>query len=436
MFMDDVPKRPTKERMHLLKFQFKSAKKFEEFEKELSERFRDYEPYDLSSVEGLYAEIKKTIEKDEDNNTKIKKIHVAIQRIDLIFEKNEKINNIFEVEGIPYDPHFHSKALYEANKFRDLLVMEIKKAEIDEAEKSAFNVEQRNEVPFKKTHDETRGNNEIVSTSISHEPELKDALPVAETHISQQIITKKNLTAKEAAVYINRPIDSSYRMVRRRKIPSIKVDGTYLFPIVMLDAWIEAGMPSNFSWGTNHAEAKEKIKKKYYFEFNASVLEQLANVFVKQGYLITENAKQFANRFQSCYLIDCTPRFGWEKDMRSLLTFILVSDKLELVKMDRQDRQHNKNSGSYDIPLEPFCRNFEVKKKGKSESSISRRKEGVLNTLLEVERRVRADIREKLTLKQTLNLYYSKKTSVNLKDEYKDGVDWTMLKIMHDITSK
>lgn len=57
---------------------------------------------------------------------------------------------------------------------------------------------------------------------------------------------------------------------------------------------------------------KKKIEQKYRFSYKIP-LEPLASVFVDKGYLTVENAKLFADRFQSCYLIDDAPKIDWGK---------------------------------------------------------------------------------------------------------------------------
>jgi hypothetical protein len=113
------------------------------------------------------------------------------------------------------------------------------------------------------------------------------------------------------------------------------------------------------------------------------------------------------------------------------MTFIMVFEKLQFIDTDETNYKQLKVYGEDYIVLEPLLDNFHPRIGGKSGATISRKREGIINTLNDLEIKVKDYAKaEKLSFKDTLALFFEDKKSIRLSEKYKKDIDWTMLEIL------
>jgi len=84
-------------------------------------------------------------------------------------------------------------------------------------------------------------------------------------------LTDKLMTVKEAADYLDLSYITVYRLARRRRIPAMKIGGTWRFKKEVLDRWLEEGI----------ASSKAKV---LVVDDDARVRDMLVEIVSGQGY--------------------------------------------------------------------------------------------------------------------------------------------------------
>jgi hypothetical protein len=140
----------------------------------------------------------------------------------------------------------------------------------------------------------------------------------------------------------------------------------------------------------------------------------------------------FSERFKSCCLSNDFPKIEWkDKNIMSLMTFILVSQRLKLIDIDESYLRKDPTFGDPIIPLEPFFSNFNQEKKYWSEASISRARKKIMNILDDIENKAKTFNKNELPFRKLLDLFLNKKITVDIKE---NNIDLEMLKIMNSIS--
>jgi len=401
-----------------VKKQWEQAKKEQDSNQRTLEdkiKGRGLYPYDLSGVEKITQKAIRQIEKTPQNKLSI--AHDAIQEIDKIIRNAESVYKMLVEEGsiedIDVHDHFHNelnKAIEQKRQFKE----EIDTLNLNAAKQAESNVKVENNKEISKVEPENSGN--------SQEP--KETSSVVKTSNSEQKSYPERMGVEEVAEYIGKSTSWVYKKVGKRLIPFIKVGAADRFITSEIDTWLKTKkMPERY----NSQEVPEKkANKKYRFSFGEHLLA-FTNAFVEKGYLDEKNAKMFSERFKSCFLINDLPKIEWgDKKITSLMTFILISQKLELLDADASDQRQNPTFGDPSILLEPFFSNFNSKK-GWSGASISRNMKKIMTILDNIENKAKSFNKKELPFKESLDLFLNNKITVEIKN---NTIDLEMLKIM------
>jgi excisionase family DNA binding protein len=242
---------------------------------------------------------------------------------------------------------------------------------------------------------------------------------------------EKNMTLKEVAAYLKRGTRTIYKWAKSGEIPCHKPAGNnYIFIRSEIDEWIRAGKPKIQKPAIS--ETALENQPEYFFKVQS---ELFTDIFVEHGYLTKPNGERMAARFKAPPKEKNVPKIEWEKGMKSLLTFILVLEQFELIKTDESNitPQSLTLDGKDDgVALDPLIsNNFIVKKGGQSPSTISRTRTKIMNTFNNIQGKIKMGSKD-MTFKELLKYYYQNKDIITIAKEFKDGVDWTILKIFYD----
>jgi excisionase family DNA binding protein len=254
--------------------------------------------------------------------------------------------------------------------------------------------------------------------------------------------SEENMTLKEVAKCLRKSTRTIYKWAESGEIPCYKPAGnTYLFIRSEIDTWKRSNKLKRQKPATPEINLENQATEKPTYIFKVPP-ELFTNVFVKHGYLTKPNAEKMADRFKAIPKGNDGSPIEWEKKLKSLLTFILVLEQFELIETDESNRKLLPSlaiNGKEDlIILAPFVLdNFIIKAGGKSAASISRARINIINTLGDMREKAKtASKNDNITVKAAVKYFRTKKGAITVAKKFKNGIDWTMLKIVNDMTEQ
>jgi predicted DNA-binding transcriptional regulator AlpA len=375
--------------------------------------YSDYEPYDLSELGRIAREAEKASGKIKDPDSKIRCLTLAIEEIGLIIDNSILVKRKMDQAGEFYDPVEIQNQIDLAISIRKRLELKIHELQLAELQPG---ITKQNESGNKADEEQDKA----LSKAVDSTPD------------------KPNMTVKEVAEYINKSPSWIYQNAPLKAIPSTKIGGEYGFIKVHINAWLEAGCPKNWepvkSATSNgkpaevNSEKKQEKRPEYTFQVPR---ELFTNVFVEKGYLTEPNAIKTADRLGDPPKgKDCSP-IEWKGSLKSLFTFILVLDLLQLLKSDPSNFRPQKsypNEGD-GIELAPLMRNFELEKY-LDDGKITRYRVGVMDALNNIMENAKRNSGKEVPFKESLKSYYDGK--INIAKKFEKGIDLNMLKIVSD----
>jgi excisionase family DNA binding protein len=193
---------------------------------------------------------------------------------------------------------------------------------------------------------------------------------------------KQYMSSGEVAAKLHLSESTIYHKTSNNEIPCHRIGRKLIFIQDEIDEWLKSRKP--VTPVPEKLEIESIKKKKRHFIFTVP-LDPFTNVFVREGYMDHDNAILMNDRFSK------NPQKGdnliqWQKDLRSLMTFIYLADRLDFIdkSISSSVRQHNTSSDEeigegtevkYQVLVEE---NFKfTAERGSSSSSLSRAWDGV-----------------------------------------------------------
>ena len=312
---------------------FEKAKKHhEDQQKAFQEKYKEYEPYDLSEINNIISEVKKKTKKDKPEH-KLMAYGIALNRINLIIHNSELIREILEREG-SFDAHdYYYDELDKASNSKIKFEMEIDDVILEAAKQTKPNEKDENAVAITKP----KADNPLEAGSPTSKPETAE-----EPHVS----------TKKAAEHLKLHPSTLYHK-HDEDIPRFRIGRTVRYKLSDLDKWSKAENKDEFMKGylqtlrqvdPKSVDTKKETKKKL-FTFTIP-LEPLTNVLAEdEKYLDKDNAALMNARFSK---EDSQQRdhIQWKGDLLSLITFIYLADRLGYIDKSkpRTTRKHKTSS--------------------------------------------------------------------------------------------
>ena len=384
--------------------------------KRIDDLLKGIEPYDLSEIRKIAQKTTEIISNVNNSETKKGHLYSALEKINLIFANHNYLLN--RDGGIDEMPDLDEIRIAENIKKQiEIQIHELTFTEFDAT--NNLHVSQ----PHVIRHDEK--NPEPFPLDAQSNSTKKDD----ETVGFKQNDNEDRMSVKDVAKYLYRSERTIRQWIKDEKIPYHRYDWKIDFSRAEIDEWDKAGRPKNQIATISASISGEKKEYKYLFSFNVDLLP-LAKKFAEKGYLTEENAILFASRFKSGYLKDNLPqKIEWEKRMKSLMTFILVADKLGWIKFDEGDRREIKLLKESHIPMEPFYSNFNIKKGGISETAIFNNRELVVNGLAVIKNKTQSLINIKEpTFYDILDSFFANQLIGKISNSAKKYLDWEILR--------
>jgi hypothetical protein len=387
-----------------LKAQKDLQKQQKEFEENFRKDHKDYEPYELSEIKIKIQEVKEQTKKKKIKH-KLKAFKVALARIKSIIQNSELLYEKLSIKGDLDDPDHYFCELTEANNLKRHFEIEI--------------------------------------------AELEDLLK------SESNLLKCNFTLDEAAEEIGCSSNTLYHVLGKTN-DEFKSGGRYHIRKDQIPEIIQLMNSKSSSVEESIPVTKKKTKKENHFTFTVP-LEPFTNAFVDEGYLDKDNALLMNDRFSKEPKLSMdNNKIQWKKDLKSLLTFIYLSDRLDYL-----DKSSSSNTRGYSKFLYKFkeiinedavelksvffqifvLENFNVSKGGKGEASISRGWKKINEAVCELCKQV---INKKLSKeyvisrKDGIELYFKncEKEKFRINENKDCDIDTKMLEIVGKIFNK
>ena len=374
----------------------KIDKKYRKFLEEIDKELKKFEPHDLSKAEEIYNEAIEAFtlktKGKKAQKTKIKYLTLALETIERIIKNSIAGFQFLEKEqAISFDVAEFWTEVEQAENFRKQL--------------------------------------EIM---------VRDLQPV-------KLVDTDNWTIEEVADYTGISESTLNHLPPEEAIPYVLVGTRKIYRKESVDRWM----------AEREVYAKKLRVRKGKSRFSFKIpLEPFTNVFVENGYLDADNAILMNDRFSENPK-DTETKIKWEKSLRSLLTFIYLSDRLDYY-IDRSNfRNHDnsfkkaeetgtiqeENEEGKEVPFQVLTiGNFITSFGGKSEATISRVWKKINNDIIElskqiVNRRNQRIKRPCMTRKEVLEYYFENKNKERFKlNTNKDtDIDTKMLELVGKI---
>jgi excisionase family DNA binding protein len=365
-------------------------------EKEFKKRFEKYEPYDLSEIGSIFENARKKADISAFYIAQ-KRINLIIRNSDLVYKilKKKRASNNSDDYGESLDnPDDYFDALDKAKNLKKQLEIEIAELQLETTKQAQSGI------------DHHEKSSSIVLS--------KDSGSISETNKDNELLTTKEL-AKELKISES----TIYHKSIEGKLDIPRIGRNYRIRRSEIGKLIETDK-------TKKQFCKEKCIPEYIFKVPR---ELITNVFVAHGYLTEPNAGKMVERFILSPSKMVSP-IQWEKDLKSLMTFILVVEKLQLIETEA--KKFLLVYGKEGIELEPLMRNFIERTKWNT-TAFSRHRETILNALNDLLNKVQPNKdMEKQPFKKILGLYYDNQKGISIAEKYAKGIDLEMLKIVYD----
>ena len=394
-------KTPTEEETEAIKAKLK--KMYEEEAREL----KRFEPYELSEIVKIVNKVRKTIRNVKNRDIKIRHLSVVLDEINLRIDNSLSAYHYLEQKQAIDDPEFFWNEVEQAENFRKQIEIEIKELQLAELEASYISQELQ-----------------LNTVSTSEEASIPESKPARE-----------NMNIEQVADYIGVSKSTLNHLADEEKIPFIEVGRRNIYRKEDVDKWMaDRANVAKLSDGNetgNNIQEKSKTERKYCFKFLIP-LKPLVKAFREKGYLNDENEKLFADRFQEGYLEDnISQKIEWEDEIKSLITFVMVSDLLSWIKMPSKDRIEI--NGERHVPLSPFLNNFNRDKRSWRGKRIVSDSRNLADKALDELCKKTAKYLKKstsLSFKELLVLFFDYQDSVTIYKVVEEGIDIQMLKIL------
>jgi len=397
---------------------------FDSFEEEkkklLQERIKGYEPYDLKEIDIIIKKAEKKARNLRNLDKKFSYLSLELDRVNFIIENSEKVFKIREENGLNDFPEDYWDKLDQAKISRENFYLEIKELSLAKLNETDILLESNAEKNIKESD---------VKTSIQEPQSFSDTM-----------------TLKEAAQHIRKSESFIYHNKDKYMIPYHKVGKNLIFKKQELDDWI---ITDKEKMGT-----VDKTINKCNFIFIERPLEILANAFVKKGYIDNDNALLM----KDCFSITPTligKEICWKMDLKSLMTFIYLSDRLDFIDKDKTERSNfrihdtsakeekekeDKKLGNKEVKYSILLKNFIISKVyGTSKAEYSREwkeiNEAITTLREEIARKKdpkidEADIIENMTRKEAILFYFKNKEQKAFKKNNK--IDREILDLFYE----
>ena len=290
-----------------------AQKNAEKGQKEFNELIKGYEPYDLSEITKIYHKAEEDSKQIKNRETILKFFTLVLDEIDSIIKNAKNCYDFLEEKGyLSIAPSDFWREVEQAETTRDNLKKKIGKLQFPEIE----------------------------GFDVSYKPEIKEnPSPTVKTSISEQKSYPEIMTVNQVTEYLGFSLRKINGMVQKKEIPCQKIKRNNRFDKTEIDEWRKTGkMPERY----NPQETSEKKEgKTIHFTFIID-LKPLTNMLFDNGYLNKDNAILMNDRF-SKESKHKSKHIYWNKDLRSLITFIYLLDRLEYFEKSnlRTTREHN-----------------------------------------------------------------------------------------------
>jgi excisionase family DNA binding protein len=403
---------------------FKAAKCQAE-EKRIDDIFKKHEPYDLKEIEAIIRKVEKQ-NATRTPKDKVVPYHIALEKINLIIKNNESLFQRLQNE-MYIDLEEYGDDMNAANSFKKSIEIKITELQEDASKQTQSNVVPENSqvMPEKR--------NVLFDVCGTTKPDKSD---------------NGLMNIDEVAVYLRKSKSTIYHWVSKDKIPFSTVGRELRFEMEAIENRRKEGTlgkSENIKANNSH-----KIKKKKrHFTFQVP-LEPFTNVFVQNEYLDKENAILMNAHFSR------EPKLSeklivWKGELKSLLTFFYLADRLGFIdkSMSSNVREHNSSSEEYEDEDERreiryfTLRNiFTVSENsGSSESAYTRAWNGVNQAINDLRTQVaskknikKEDAKHKITRKETILYYFE--NNYNKSFKIAKTIDKKMLNIICELNKK
>jgi excisionase family DNA binding protein len=369
-----------------------ARKKQKESEKVFRERFKEYEPYDLSEIKNIFQ---KAIE-----STDLSVFLITLKRINQIIHNSELVYQKLKEEGSIDDPDYFDEK-DKADNLKERLEIAILNLGVEAAKQP------RSDATPKKAP--------II-------PEKRNALSDTNGAMENNTPDENCMTVEEVAERLGISESTVYHWSLENKIPVSPIGRLLRFRMEDIEKRrCEGTLGKLVNTG---ASSKKTRKNKHHFIFTKP-LEPFINVFVQEGYLDEENAILMNDRFSK------EPKLGntfieWKKDINSLITFLYLSDRLDFIdkSLSILVREHNSSSKEYkeggnegrEIKYQVLVNNnFTIAQGGSSGSSLSRAWKKVNEAITELREKIIDKKTGDMTRKEVIDYYFKNKNIKTLR---------------------
>ena len=275
-------------------------------DKAFQERFKNHEPYDPSEIEDIIKKAKIAVGKTTKRDEKLKHLTHALGKTEQAINNHEFIFNTLREEGVLNldieDCHY--SIMDQLKSLKTNLILDINDpclSDTDEAD-------------------------------VSLKPSMQEAKNV-KTSIQEQQPVREIMNRKQLADYLELGKSTIDHLILDGAIPYVMIGKSKRFKKSQIDKWAEENKPKN-------AIAKNNSKNQCHFIFKEQHLEELADKFVGKGYIDKTNANLLKDRFSS-EPKDAKNKIVWKNDLKSLMSFIYLSDRLEFIDWNRTNKSNS-----------------------------------------------------------------------------------------------
>jgi len=385
------------------------------FEKKASEDFEEmfntgHVP-DFNEIENIVNETKKEASIIKNLDEKIAHYSLALKKIDLIIKKGKYIFDLMDENG-DRDPNVEDSYLPKldlAEISRNHIYCVIQKLENRRSHETDAPLEPSVGLDTNKVNEPPQGN----------------ALNNVKTSIQEQLPSDGFWDRKQAAQYCNVTVYTINLWVSKYDFPC----NHNRFKKDEIDKWMEDYKQNKYK----KDKKNKKTKKQCHFVFKERPIEILTDVLVHKSYLDRNNADLMKDRF-SIKPQNTNTIIFWSGDLKSLMSFIYLSDRLGFIDKDKTIHSHfrvhdtsageNKEKdteklGNKEVQYSNLINNFTIPKEyGISEAELSREWKEINDAIkalrLDIIRMKDpkieeddADIVENMTRKEAILLFYS-----------------------------
>jgi excisionase family DNA binding protein len=380
-------------------------------QKQIEKELEDYKPYDLTEIGIIFHKAIKSCDKIKNLDKNIEHLSLALDIINQIIKNSKSVYQYLEQKyTLDVDPIDFQNMLEKAENLRKQIEIRIRELQFIELEGLGNYQEHKQK--------ETSS----VITSIFESKSYGEIMDVDE--LTEYLRYKHNSTV--------------YHMVSKGRIPYIKHPGgaAVRFKKIEIDDWLKAGKPKKL------IDKNKTMNCRFIF---TELPELFTNVFFEHNYLDNENATRMNSLFSK------EPKIGntlilWKRSIKSLMTFIFISDRLGYIKsLDLDPIQHtvtNKEINYTDEIDEDYIEMKEINYlklkenyfediKGSSEGNLTKIWNKINKAIIVLCVQVVKKINKKITRADAIRYYFENNKKNYILNKTKDeDIDMEMLEHM------